>query len=209
MERPAAILDIAPLRQQQILNALFRLIAKVGYERATITQIAAEAQVARGALHYYFGQKDDVLRSLVRALAVEENQRWEVASRSAETPDERLYAIVQVLLRVGDPTRREYARNRTAFLALGTRDERLRRFLDEQHKDRCERLVEVIEDGLRRRTFRGVDPLGVAVSIIGAAEGVVLQWASESRAAVVQSSSDATQQMIMGTLVRPGAERRV
>jgi AcrR family transcriptional regulator len=207
MERPAAILETAPLRRQQILNALFRLIARVGYERATVSQIAAEAQVARGSLHYYFGQKDDVLHALVRALAVEENERWDFATRTNELPDDRLVAFLHVMLRVGDASRRDYARNRAAFLALGTRDEKLRRFLDEQHKDRCALLTSLLEDGLSRRLFRPLDPAGTATAILGAAEGVLLHWGAESRASVIQSSSEAAMLMLTSFFTRPGAVR--
>jgi AcrR family transcriptional regulator len=44
-----------------ILNATVKTLAQKGYEQATITDISKIANVARGALHYYFKDKEDLV----------------------------------------------------------------------------------------------------------------------------------------------------
>ena len=46
-------------RRRTIRKALLRVMAKTGYERASIADIAAEAQLSPGLLHYHFKSKQD------------------------------------------------------------------------------------------------------------------------------------------------------
>lgn len=48
-------------RRIELVNATWRIIARLGIEGATMREIAAEAGFANGALKPYFGTKDDLL----------------------------------------------------------------------------------------------------------------------------------------------------
>lgn len=48
-------------RQTQILAAAMKVFAKKGFERATIKDIAKEADIAEGSIYNYFKNKDDLL----------------------------------------------------------------------------------------------------------------------------------------------------
>lgn len=50
-------------RRQQLVEAAWRVINRVGLERTTIREIAAESGSSTGALAHYFRTKDDILRS--------------------------------------------------------------------------------------------------------------------------------------------------
>ncbi|MFJ8026783.1 TetR/AcrR family transcriptional regulator [Streptomyces sp. NPDC096311] len=52
--------------RQRILDAARRKFAEVGYERATIRAIAAEAEVDKSSVIQYFGSKDALFRESVR-----------------------------------------------------------------------------------------------------------------------------------------------
>ncbi|MBN1201588.1 MAG: TetR/AcrR family transcriptional regulator [Anaerolineae bacterium] len=54
-------------KAQQILNAARKVLAQQGYAATTIKQVAAEAGVSRGLLHYYFENKEDMLARVVEA----------------------------------------------------------------------------------------------------------------------------------------------
>jgi len=58
-------------QRARILDALFAVISSSGVGRASVTEIAEAAGVARGALHYYFDSKDEVLGALMRRLGDE------------------------------------------------------------------------------------------------------------------------------------------
>lgn len=52
--------------RDRIVAAAYRTLSREGYERASIKDIAAEADVAPGLIHYYFDTKEDLLVATVR-----------------------------------------------------------------------------------------------------------------------------------------------
>ncbi|RZQ59531.1 TetR/AcrR family transcriptional regulator [Amycolatopsis suaedae] len=54
-------------RRQQIMAAAIREVADRGYEGASLTRIAARADVAKGLVWRYFSGKDDLMESTAKA----------------------------------------------------------------------------------------------------------------------------------------------
>lgn len=55
-------------RREQIVWALIKVMGQRGYASATSKEIAEEAGLAPGLLHYHFGSKDEILAAAVSAL---------------------------------------------------------------------------------------------------------------------------------------------
>ena len=53
-------------KRRAIQHAAVRVFAKKGFEAARVSDIAREAEVAYGLVYHYFGNKEDVLDSIVR-----------------------------------------------------------------------------------------------------------------------------------------------
>ncbi|MFD3925747.1 TetR family transcriptional regulator [Streptomyces sp. NPDC058614] len=77
--------------RQRILAAARRKFAEVGYERATIRAIAAEAEVDKSSVIQYFGTKDGLFREAVR---------WDipVAEMTTDDPAETVENLVRGML---------------------------------------------------------------------------------------------------------------
>jgi AcrR family transcriptional regulator len=58
----------AQLRAQQIVDAAARVMARNGYGGTTMKDIAAEAGITAGLIHYYFDSKEDLLLAVTAAL---------------------------------------------------------------------------------------------------------------------------------------------
>jgi AcrR family transcriptional regulator len=54
-------------KAQSILTAALRCLGEKGYAATTISEIAAEAGVSRGLLHYYFKNKEELMAKALRA----------------------------------------------------------------------------------------------------------------------------------------------
>lgn len=89
-------------RRAQIVAALLPVIAKSGYEKATIQAIAAQAGLAPGLIHYHFKTKRDILVTLIETLARAAAARFEALTGAATDPQERLKAYLQARLGLGD-----------------------------------------------------------------------------------------------------------
>jgi AcrR family transcriptional regulator len=51
----------ALLRRQEVVDAVFRIIASDGLERASLREVADEAELAVGSVRHYFGSSDELL----------------------------------------------------------------------------------------------------------------------------------------------------
>lgn len=89
-------------RRAQIVAALLGVIARQGYEKATIQAIAREAGLAPGLIHYHFENKRAILVALVSAMAAAARERFEAVLGEARRADERLRAYLQARLGLGE-----------------------------------------------------------------------------------------------------------
>jgi len=62
-------------QRRRFAEAAIRLIARDGFEGATMRAVAAEAELSYGSLFHYFGSKDELLLHAVRHLTDEQTRR--------------------------------------------------------------------------------------------------------------------------------------
>jgi len=79
-------------RKKTIYNSALRLIAKKGFEKTTIDEMAIEAGCSKGTFYYYFKSKDDLFEKLQKEMEdnllgevrkmIEDNQSAEMILRN-------------------------------------------------------------------------------------------------------------------------------
>src|SRR5918999_5634314 len=87
--RPRAF-DARPNRPEQILAAACRAIQQRGFANTRIADIAAEAEMSTGAIHYWFEVKDEVLIAALRWARGQLFDRLEQLASEASSERERL-----------------------------------------------------------------------------------------------------------------------
>ena len=55
-------------RREQIIWALYDCLVEKGHEKVSVKEIAAQAGLPSGVIHYYFSSKDDIVSSLAEAI---------------------------------------------------------------------------------------------------------------------------------------------
>lgn len=65
------------VRREQVLAAVWRVIARTGLRGATTRLIAKEAGFSNGVLAHYFTNKDDILTSAMQLSHLRIRERWE------------------------------------------------------------------------------------------------------------------------------------
>lgn len=88
-------------RRAAIVAAMLPVMARHGYEKATIQAIAREAGLTPGLIHYHFKSKQEILVSLVAAIVEFARTRYEGQSAASASPMGRLQAYVQARLGLG------------------------------------------------------------------------------------------------------------
>lgn len=95
MSRPV----VRTQRREQIVRAALRLVRRVGVYNVTVADVADEAGVSRGILHYHFTSKEEILHEAALLLLVEFGRRALDAVRVAgESTRAQLQAVVDASL---------------------------------------------------------------------------------------------------------------
>lgn len=82
-------------KASRIIEAMRVSVAARGIAGSTFDQVAREARVSRGLLHYYFGTKERLLVEVVRRECDVRNERLEEAIAEADSADGVLEALVR------------------------------------------------------------------------------------------------------------------
>lgn len=82
-------------RREQILDGMFAVMSTAGSLRASVTEIAQSAGIARGALHYYFDSKDEIRVALMERLGSNYTSHLAAALAKRSTPEAKLDILLQ------------------------------------------------------------------------------------------------------------------
>ena len=86
--------ELSGEKAQRIIDAMRESVAKRGAAGSTFEQVAREAGVSRGLLHYYFGTKERLLVEVVRRDSEIRVARLDEPLGSAETVDDVIDILV-------------------------------------------------------------------------------------------------------------------
>jgi len=85
-------------RRQQIIVAAKRVFSKKGFNKATMEDIAAEAELSPGTLYLYFKNKEELYASLsLRILQYLRIRVEHVHKEAGPDPQEKLEALIEAL----------------------------------------------------------------------------------------------------------------
>ena len=93
-------------KAEAILEAARACLGERGYTATTIAEIAAQAGVSRGLLHYYFKSKEDLLAQVVRAGTDAHMELLEAIFAQSESADDLAKGLVGAVRAIvkSDPT---------------------------------------------------------------------------------------------------------
>jgi AcrR family transcriptional regulator len=163
-------------KAQAILNAAGRLLAERGYPATTIAEIAAEAGVSRGLLHYYFKSKEELLAQVVRASSeatLELVEQMFAQSQTAGTLAEGLIAVVRAIVE-SDPS---YINLSLECWTVARQSPLVARELEELFSEFREACRNGLADAVARGVIAPTIPLdGLATLLVAVTDGLVAQF---------------------------------
>ncbi len=165
-------------RRVQLTSAAARVIARKGYEAATLRDVADEAGTSTGTLNYYYHGKDDLFAATLRAASERFQSDLGAAVAAARSPRDKLVAMARAAT-PATPEGREAHALWIDFWAQAARDESLRQ-LNERIYDRWRvEIAAIVREGQAAGAFApAADPdafaRGYAAVIDGLATHVVL-----------------------------------
>ena len=180
-----------PIRRDAIVKATIQEVARAGTLEVTVAQIARRAGVSSALAHHYFGSKEAIFVAAMRHVLIVYGAEVRGALATAETPRERVEAIV-----------------RASFGATSFRRESVAAWLNfyvlAQYLPEARRLLAVYRHRLRSNLLHDLRPLvgdraEVVTEGLGALiDGVYLRQALAGRA----PDRKAATELVLGHLDR-------
>jgi AcrR family transcriptional regulator len=172
--RPSVELE----RREQLTAAAARVIARKGYEAATVRDVAEEAGTSTGTIAYYYDGKDDLFAQTLVAASERFRTRMARAVDGLDDPFERLLAMAAAATPRTAPSRRSHALW-IDFWAQAVREPAIRQLNERIYAHWRERIAETVREGQATGAFRAdADPdefaRGFAAVVDGLATHVVV-----------------------------------
>lgn len=161
-------------RRAQVLHAARLCIVSLGYERATMRDIAETAGVSTGTVVHYFGDKEKVLEAALLGKIQETGIAFRAALEGAQTAWDRLERLVDASLPINDEVRDEW-RLWLTFWGEATRNERFRAVSERQHRRWTRFLARILRDGVSTGEFAPLDSETIAAQIAALIDGFAVQ----------------------------------
>lgn len=130
-----------------MLDAAIQAIADRGYAQTSVSDVARAAGMSKGAVHYHFESKEDLIAQVALYCSAEMQERVDQAWDAALEPTEKISRALcemRSFARDRGPVMRVFA----ALLAQGVHDEKLRATLQAMFEANRRRVAEQIVDAL-------------------------------------------------------------
>lgn len=160
-------------KYHRILNSAGAVFAELGFDRATVAQVAETAGVADGTLYLYFKNKEDILYQFIRFRAQKIFPRLNRAVGKGETAEEKLRSLIRCHLS-------EFQKDRDMTVVFMSEVRYLRQ-LRSQIKDISRIYLDLLSDIIEQGQLEGSMPRDIFAGlvkrfILGGAQGVISTW---------------------------------
>jgi AcrR family transcriptional regulator len=166
---------LAERRRDVLIKAGYAEILEKGLANLTIDAVVERAGSSKGGALYYFPTKDDLLYAVLEWLLAELERSLTDIARSDASPARRLGSEIEVLFHSADVNRKLYC-VLFDYVAVASRSERYRQLLSHFLESCRRRDAAIIEEGVRRREFRRIEPEAAASTLRALVDGYCLQW---------------------------------
>ncbi|BBX38319.1 TetR family transcriptional regulator [Mycolicibacterium mageritense DSM 44476 = CIP 104973] len=188
-------------RRPQILSAACAVIAQIGIPALRLSDVAKQAGVSSGTVHYYFETKRDVITA-----AFEFNLSDSLARRQELLSADKdslaiLHDVVESYLPADDRSRQAW-KVWLALWAEGGRDEVLQEINDRLYGQWRDVVAGVIRAAQTEGLARAGDPVTLANMLIGMLDGLAVQVILQSPSMPLDSMRETCKAFIGAVIAR-------
>ncbi len=156
-------------KKQQILQAASHLIAKFGYDKTTLEDIARLIKIKKTTLYYYFRNKDEIIQEVVRSET--EKYMKELKSNLAEPKGtyDKIRAYIRTKLKCMKETLNIYDLSKQRFLEISSK---IHSMLTDVLREEVRLLTAIINTGIKDKELKSCEAQRIADAIVTISEAV-------------------------------------
>ena len=181
MKDKSRLNDIMHLRRSQLTRAAYKMVGQKGYYNFTIRDIAREAGLSTGLVHYYFKDKEDLLLNLLKEI----NRNMTIILNRAisviDNPKDKLETFMDQAFDLVH-SEKDYFYIVIDFWSQVNKNERMKRAnikLFQSYRDEC---MKILREGVEKGVFNPIDVEYTAAFIISLIQGMIIQHVIDANA---------------------------
>jgi AcrR family transcriptional regulator len=173
--------DIINLRRAQLTRAAYKVVGQKGYYDFTIRDIAREAGLSTGLVHYYFKNKEDLLLNLLKEINKNMLIVLNKAISTSDDPKEKLNIFMnQAFNLVRDE--KDYFYIVIDFWTQVNKNDRMKRANTKLFKSYRDEISKILKEGIEKGVFMKMDVDYTSAVIISIIQGMIIQYVIDTNA---------------------------
>lgn len=157
--------------REAILDATDKLLARYGYKKMTIDDLAQEVGIGKGSVYLHFPSKEEIALSQIDRIIERLKSQLRTIGNGSTSPEERLreMLIERVMFRFDSVNHYSQSLNEMLSYLRPKLLERRKRYFDEEARI----FSEVIVDGQKSGVFGTGDPFDLAQTLVTATNSLL------------------------------------
>ncbi len=173
--------DVINLRRSQLTRATYKVVGKKGYYDFTIKDIAKEAGLSAGLVHYYFKNKEDLLLNLLKEMNKNIATYLNRGISNVHSPSEKLDVFVTQAFDLVT-SEKNYFYVIMDFWTQVNKNDRMSRANVKLFKSYREECAKILKEGISSGEFVEMDVEYTATVIVSVIMGLILQYVIDNSA---------------------------
>jgi len=158
-------------RRAQLVQCAIEAIDEVGYQRASLAEIAKRAGITKAAIFYHFANRDELIGEVIATITAKGAEHMMPRVTAAERPPEQLQAYIEAFVSAIAVDSREV---RTLY-AIGQHFSDLRDNNEALRDATVAPLESILREGQEAGEFRAFNTRTMALTINAALEAILPQ----------------------------------
>lgn len=157
--------------RDEILDATDRMLARSGYKKMTIDDLAREVGIGKGSVYLHFSSKEDIALSHIDRIVERIKSRLRAVASKRSVPDKRLREMLveRVMFRFDSVQHYTQSLNELLSYVRPRLLERRKRYFDEEARI----LASVITEGQKAEIFTAGNALDLAQTLVTATNSLL------------------------------------
>jgi TetR/AcrR family fatty acid metabolism transcriptional regulator len=193
-------------KQLQIIYAALQVFAQKGIGNTRMIEIAEKAGIGKGTIYEYFRSKEEIFLAAFRQHVTEYNSNLEILLNQYHDPQEKLRILIKHILPDFLDNSGEFAGIMMDVWAEGIRnkDEKILQAINlkQIYTQYRNQIAGILDQGVVQNIFKTIDTQALASVIIGALDGVMLQWIVDRKTIDIHRVSDVLLDTILAGLLK-------
>jgi len=197
--------DIFDIRRAQLTSATYNVVSKKGYYNFTIKDIAQEAGMSTGLIHYYFKNKQDLLLNLLREINRNIRTSLQQDLEHLSDPVDRLAAFIERACNLV-MQEKNYFYVLLDFWTQLNHNERMRTAIQKLYTSYRDVCSEILNEGIEQGKFNNIDIRYTATMIVSMVQGLIIQYVIDPDAFDYAHYAHKIKNQIIETILNKGGQ---